>query len=163
MQAPPSDVPFAIEEDNFSSHANLLPKVKRHKVKAPVVEEEPVPASETLLTLVGKMKERPCKQNIRHLKNTMGTIKVLGQPTTTKVDVNALMGKEDRSLDDPTLSPHTKFNVLQSFLSIYQQKVFSAGSAGKINEGTVKYDENGKFVVQRNKEGEPIVDPTCLN
>ena len=77
----------------------------------------------------------------------MGTIKVIGKPTTTKVDVNALMGKEHRSLDDPTLSPHSKFNVLQSFLSAYQQKVFSAGSAGQIKEGTVKYDEQGKFIV----------------
>jgi hypothetical protein len=48
-------------------------------------------------------------------------------------------------------------------LNEYQAKIFNTGAASAIKEGTIQFAENGKYYPPLNKEGEPIIDPSCLN
>ena len=59
------------------------------------------------------------KANIRYYKNTIGTIKVLGQATHRKVNVNDLMGIEREELDNDDSTAHEKFKELCVYLNDY--------------------------------------------
>ena len=112
------------------------------------------------------MKERDTKANVSHLKNMRGTIKVLGQLSSYKVNVNELMGIKDDSEQEENYSEETdklkvQYGDLMKFIR-RKEKNFPRNRNCPLQPGVLRFDSKGRSIPFRDKSGCPIVDPSVL-
>ncbi len=100
-----------------------------------------------------RMQQRDVRGNVQLLKNQFGSVKVLGQKSPHKVDIDLLLKGSKQPKTIP-VTQHDKFKELLVYLRKYK-------NTARFEKPKLTF-QNNKYVPLLDCQGNPVVDPTTV-